>query len=144
MPNFLLKQKSNVNLSNKPLKKPKIGGLKVSKKMAEKFILSSGIDIKFFKKYIRLVEGDVKYTTKSRPKGKIALLFTEMDLYQPTKDALENLFGKMSKGGIVCPLYSESNKISFPGNIKAIKDFFGKKILKFKTHTPTMKKYYIV
>ena len=93
--------------------------------MAEKFILSSGIDIKFFKKYIRLVEGDVKYTTKSRPKGKIALLFTEMDLYQSTKDALENLFGKMSKGGIVCPLYSESNKISFPGNIKAIKDFFG-------------------
>ena len=65
---FALKQlvpEENPKTGTKYIVRKPSKGLKVSKKMAEKFILSSGIDIKFFKKYIRLVEGDVKYTTKS-------------------------------------------------------------------------------
>jgi hypothetical protein len=52
-----------------------------------------------------LIEGDVSITSKDfvdkRPGFKIALLYLDMDIEQPTYDALNNFWEKMSVGGIV-------------------------------------------
>lgn len=52
-----------------------------------------------------LIEGDVSITSKEfvdkRPGFKIALLYLDMDIEQPTYDALNNFWDRMSVGGIV-------------------------------------------
>ncbi len=52
-----------------------------------------------------LIEGDVSITSKEfvdkRPGFKIALLYLDMDIEQPTYDALNNFWERMSVGGIV-------------------------------------------
>ena len=52
-----------------------------------------------------LIEGDVSFTSQDfvdrRPGFKIALLYLDMDIEQPTYDALNNFWGRMSTGGIV-------------------------------------------
>jgi hypothetical protein len=52
-----------------------------------------------------LIEGDVSITSKDfvdkRPGFKIALLYLDMDIEQPTYDALNNFWERMSVGGIV-------------------------------------------
>jgi hypothetical protein len=64
-------------------------------------ILDSGfIDYEF-----DLIEGDVSITTKkfvaNNPGFKISLLYLDLDLEIPTYNSLENLWDRVSKGGIV-------------------------------------------
>lgn len=52
-----------------------------------------------------LIKGDVKETTKTyieeRPGARISLLYLDMDLYEPTMNALKNLLPIVVKGGII-------------------------------------------
>lgn len=52
-----------------------------------------------------LIEGDVSITSRDfvdrRPGFKIALLYLDMDIEQPTYDALNNFWDRISDGGIV-------------------------------------------
>ncbi len=53
-----------------------------------------------------LVDGDIKDTLpkflEQNPGLKIALLHFDMDLYEPTKVAMEALYPLVLKGGVVC------------------------------------------
>ena len=96
-------------------------------------------------KNIKLVEGDIlktvpKFVIKN-PNLKIALLHIDVDIYEPTKVILENLFKKVVKGGII--IFDDFNV--FPGETKAVKDFLkGKKYKLKKLSYSKLKPYYII
>ncbi len=60
---------------------------------------------------------------KKHPNMKISLLNLDVDLYEPTKVILENLFPKIVKGGII--ILDDYN--IFPGETKAVKEYFKNK-----------------
>lgn len=64
-------------------------------------ILNSGFTDADFE----LIEGDVSFTSQDfvdrRPGFKIALLYLDMDIEQPTYDALNNFWDRISNGGMV-------------------------------------------
>ena len=63
---------------------------------------------------------------KKHPSMKISLLNLDVDLYEPTKIILENLFPKVVKGGII--ILDDYNV--FAGETKAVKEYFrDKKVL---------------
>ena len=73
---------------------------------------------------IELIEGDItksliKYMIKN-PKIKISFLNLDVDLYEPTKIILENLFPRISKGGIL--VLDDYNV--FPGETEAVNEYF--------------------
>ena len=81
-------------------------------------------------KKLELVKGDIMKTipeyVKKHPSMKISLLNLDVDLYEPTKIILENLFPKVVKGGII--ILDDYNV--FAGETKAIKEYFrDKKVL---------------
>lgn len=73
---------------------------------------------------VELVEGNVVQTVpayvKANPNLKIALLNLDTDIYEPAVVILEHLFPLIVKGGI---LISDDYRV-FPGETKAIDDFF--------------------
>ena len=76
---------------------------------------------------LELVKGDIMKTipeyVKKHPNMKISLLNLDVDLYEPTKVILENLFPKIVKGGII--ILDDYN--IFPGETKAVKEYFKNK-----------------
>jgi hypothetical protein len=68
--------------------------------LRDKIIESGFTDADF-----ELIEGDVSLTSQNfverRPGFKIALLYLDMDIEQPTYDALNHFWDRMSTGGIV-------------------------------------------
>ena len=88
-----------------------------------------------FKKFqnIELIRGDILNTVpdfiKLNEKIKIALLHIDVDIYEPSKIILENLYDKVVEGGII--LLDDYGK--FPGETKAVDDFFQDKKMKIKT-----------
>ena len=78
---------------------------------------------------VELVKGDITKTIPryliKHPKMKISLLNLDVDLYEPSKTILENLYPRLSKGGVL--ILDDYNV--FPGETKAVNEFFnGKKI----------------
>jgi hypothetical protein len=75
------------------------GGYGISKNELEMHL-----DNKGFKNY-ELVEGDILKTIPeflaNNPSGKFSLLHIDVDVYEPTKVILENLWDRVVKGGIV-------------------------------------------
>lgn len=74
-----------------------------------------------------LVKGDVaetvpRYVTEN-PGLRISLLHLDMDLYEPTKVALEYLYPKVVPGGVV--LLDEYGMADFPGESAAFDEYFG-------------------
>lgn len=101
----------------------------ISKKQLIQILKYKGLD-----KNVELVEGDIvktvpKYVEK-HPELKISILNLDTDIYEPAVTILENLYPRISKGGIlILDDYS-----TFPGETKAVDDFFKDKnidILKF-------------
>ena len=89
--------------------------------------LSKILKQKKISKNIELVKGDVaksipNYLSKN-PNLKISLLNLDVDLYEPSKIILENLFPKISKGGIL--ILDDYN--IFPGETKAVNEYFKNK-----------------
>ena len=81
------------------LKHDKVSGLGLKLKKLKKFLFN-----KKFKNF-ELIKGDVIKTLpnflKKNTKLKISFLHLDMDVYEPTKFALEKLFKKVAKNGIV-------------------------------------------
>ena len=89
---------------------------------------------------IQFIEGDVEKTIPEfvRSKGdglKIALLNLDLDLFNPTRTALEHLLPLMVKGGIVIvDQYADNN---FQGETKAVDQYFRKTV----GSLPVLKKF---
>ena len=115
-------------------------------KLRDKFLQEAGnqsiakeqllqvLDNKGIVENIELVKGDIVDTIpgylKNNPHLEIALLNIDVDLYEPSKAALEHLWPKIVRGG-VCIL---DDYTVFPGATKAADDYFkgkGVPILKF-------------
>jgi hypothetical protein len=75
--------------------------------------------LKFKEDDFILVEGWVEETLPKMKPKKIAFLRLDMDLYNPTFVALEHLWGKLSKGGVL--LVDDGN---LAGVVRACEDFF--------------------
>lgn len=91
--------------------------------------LLSVVEKKGLKTKVELVEGDVLETVpayvKAHPNLKISLLNLDTDIYEPAVTVLQYLYPKLVKGGI---LITDDYRV-FPGETKAIDDFFkGKKV----------------
>jgi hypothetical protein len=118
---------------------------KEDKKWREKFISDSGdegigedqlMEVLKHKKTdsnIELIKGDVCKTLPSyvekHPELKISFLNIDVDVYEPTKAVLDNLYGRVSKGGVI--LLDDYANV-FPGANKAIDDFFKGKNVEIK------------
>jgi len=111
------------------------------KKLREKFINDSGksgisksqllkiLKNKKLNKKIELIRGDITKTipqyVKKHPNLRIALLNLDTDIYEPSITILNYLYPKIVKGGI---LILDDYGV-FPGETKAVNEFFdGKKI----------------
>ncbi len=71
---------------------------------------------------VELVEGDACQTipeyVKENPHLLVSLLYLDFDIYQPTKVALEHLYPRIVKGGIV--VFDELNCAEFSGETTAL------------------------
>ena len=97
-------------------------------------------------KRVELVKGDARVTipedVKRNPGLRISLLHLDMDLYEPTKVALEQLYPLVVAGGVV--LLDEYAMDGFPGESAAFDEYFGAnrpQLTKF-TYTPTPGGYF--
>lgn len=154
------------NLFNHHTKKKIIGfdvfgkfpkaGYSGDKKLRTKFINeagSSGISKEQLLKILRhkglantieLVKGDITKTVpkyvKSHPKLRISLLNLDTDLYEPAVTILEYLYPKLVKGGI---LILDDYGV-FPGETRAVDEFFAKQKLKIKKFPYSKTPCYII
>lgn len=101
-------------------------GLGISEKKLNNYLKK-----KKFKNY-NLIKGDIIQTLpkflKKNKKMKISFLHLDMDVYQPTKFALDNLYNKVSKNGII--LIDDFYGVK--GATRATKEFIRKKNLKLQ------------
>jgi len=76
---------------------------------------------------VELVKGDVVKTIpkyiKDNPHTVVSLLYLDMDIYKPTKVALENLVSRMPKGAIIA--FDELNAKGWVGETKAVLETLG-------------------
>ncbi len=83
---------------------------------------------------VKLVKGDICETLPAfladNPHMIISLLYIDVDLYQPTKVALELLSERLPKGGII--LFDELNTKFYPGETVATAEVLGINSLKLK------------
>ena len=83
---------------------------------------------------VELIRGDVKETIPqyitNNPHLVVSLLYLDMDLYEPTKIALENFVPRMPKGGVI--VFDELYSKKFSGETKALLDTIGISNLEIK------------
>lgn len=76
---------------------------------------------------VELVKGDMLHTAevymKDNPHLVVSLLYLDLDLYEPTKKALEVFVPRMPKGAIIC--FDELNAKIFPGETQAVEEVLG-------------------
>lgn len=76
---------------------------------------------------VHLVRGDVRETVprylKDNPHTVVSLLYLDMDIYEPTKVALEHFLPRIPKGGIVA--FDELNSENWPGETTAVLETVG-------------------
>ena len=86
-----------------------------------------------------LVDGDIKDTLprflEQNPGLKIALLHFDMDLYEPTKIAMEALYPHVLKGGVVC--FDEYGLVPWGGETTAVDEYFAS-----RGGTPVINKFH--
>jgi hypothetical protein len=83
---------------------------------------------------IELVKGDLVETLpqylKNNPHLVVSLLYLDLDLYEPTKIALELLIDRMPKGAIIA--FDELNASIFPGETVAVNEVLGLRNLRIE------------
>lgn len=83
---------------------------------------------------IELVDGDIKKTSadfvRDNPGVRISLLHFDCDMYEPTLAGLEAFYSKVVPGGII--LFDEYACKSWPGETRAVEEFFGKNLPKME------------
>ncbi|MBI3222671.1 MAG: class I SAM-dependent methyltransferase [Nitrosomonadales bacterium] len=76
---------------------------------------------------VRLVKGDVTRTLDGfiaeNPHVLIAMLYMDLDLYQPTREVLKKLYDRVPQGGIVA--FDQLNHRAFPGETSAFLEVLG-------------------
>jgi hypothetical protein len=76
---------------------------------------------------VELVRGDVRETVpayiKANPQLVVSLLYLDMDIYAPTKTALESFLPRIPKGGIIA--FDELNAVNWPGETVAVMETVG-------------------
>ena len=82
--------------------------------------------IKFFKlRNIILIKDDIDNLENHKKKfKKISLIYIDCDLYKTTKNILNTLAPKVSKGGLI--VFDEGNQGKFTGESKALNEFYKK------------------
>jgi hypothetical protein len=82
------------------------------------------LDKQSLSKNVELIKGDILVTLKNylekNPHLKISLLHIDVDLYEPVKEILEQLYDRVSTGGIIIL----DDYGTFAGTNKAVDDFF--------------------
>jgi hypothetical protein len=83
---------------------------------------------------VELIKGDATKTIpkyiKNNPHTLVSLLYLDMDIYQPTKVALEYFLPRMPKGAII--VFDELNMKQWVGETKALIDTIGVNNLKLE------------
>jgi len=83
---------------------------------------------------IELVKGDIIKTApkylKDNPHLVVSMLYLDLDLYEPTKIALETFLPRMPKGAII--VFDQLNAKMFPGETDAVDEVLGIKNIKIK------------
>lgn len=83
---------------------------------------------------VDLVKGDLCLTApqylKENPHLVVSMLYLDVDLYAPTKVALETFLPVMPKGAVV--VFDELNAKMFPGETQAVQDVVGIKNLRIQ------------
>ena len=76
---------------------------------------------------VELIEGDAAQTipkyVEEQPHLLVSLLYLDFDIYEPTKVALDVLYPRVVKGGIVA--FDELNCLEFPGETSALAETIG-------------------
>lgn len=134
-------------------RKPQAGEWKVSGEMIQRRLEDSGIRREFPKLRIRVIKGFFDTTLPRFPKGQIAFLHIDADLYPGYRDALVHLFPKVVSGGVVAldeylefpktPKYGNGAIEKWPGCTRAIDEYFANRPEKPQRHQETGK-YYII
>lgn len=89
---------------------------------------------------VKLVEGDIEKSVpvfvKENPGVRFSLVHFDCDLYKPTLAALESLWGRVVRGGVV--VFDEYAIADWPGESQAVDEFFhDKPDVRLKTLTWT-------
>ena len=86
---------------------------------------------------IEIVKGDLMETAdryvQDNPHLVVGLLYLDLDLYEPTKKALEVFVPRMTKGSIIC--FDELNAKMFPGETVAAQEVLGLRNLSLRRFT---------
>ena len=76
---------------------------------------------------IELVDGDLNVTAplylEKNPHLLVSLLYLDLDIYQPTKTAIETFLPRMPKGAVI--VFDELNTATFPGETLALIETVG-------------------
>lgn len=93
---------------------------------------------------IELIEGDITKTVpeyvKKHPELKLSLINLDTDIYEPAVTILENLYPKLVNGGILIL----DDYGTFPGETKAVDDYFKDKNIEIKKFPFAMTPSYII
>ena len=88
-------------------------------------------------KKFSLIKGDASKTSlhwaKDNPQAIVAMAIFDMDIYQPTKDALIAILPRLTKGSLL--VFDELNCPVFPGETEAVKEVLGLNNIKLQ-HYP--------
>lgn len=83
---------------------------------------------------VELVQGDITKTAKDyieeNPHLVVSMLYLDLDLYEPTKAALEAFLPRMPKGAIL--VFDELNAKIFPGETLAVQEVVGLRNIEIK------------
>ena len=111
----------------------------ISKEQLRDVLKHKGID-----KNIELIEGDITKTVpdyvKNNPELKISLLNLDTDIYEPAVTILENLYPRITNGGILVLDDYET----FPGEAKAVDDYFKDKKIQIQKFSFCMTPCYMI
>lgn len=115
------------------------GGSSISKYQLEQVLDHKGVN-----QNIELVAGDINQTVpeyvKNNPSLKISLLNLDTDIYEPAVTILEHFYPRLVKGGVL--LLDDYGE--FPGETKAVDDYFSDKDVVIKKSPFAMTPCYIV
>lgn len=114
------------------------GGFRVGESLYEE--LAESVEVFDQNRFINhigkvdLVRGDIRTTLPEyldrNPHTLVSLLYLDMDVYEPTLFALRHLYDRVPRGGIVA--FDEVNNERWPGETKALMEFFGAGIPKLQ------------
>lgn len=105
----------------------KEGGYSSPPELVSKVLEDGRVSANFLTENIRLVRGYFN-TTLTQYDGTIALLHLDCDLYESYKTCLQELYPKITPGGII--MFDEYEDPNFPGAKRAVDEFFAVKVEK--------------